>query len=203
MSKTKETTGGISAVAALGYGIYGIGKVHGFLNMSIFVIGASLALFLVYRFTGARKKKEDSIVYNLNESFILTVLGLIVSTGIYSSFRIYMSQNELGENVASYAIVIVCVFVIILPAIYGFLLLNNRNDKIIVTKNNLSITDNNKTYNLQFSDIESYQIKNSKLVIEQKGEDEISIKLEDLNLNSRDIKLLDNDLNTYIAKTKP
>ena len=62
MSKVKGATGGIAGLGAIGYGIYGIGQVHGYMNMIIFTIGSIIALLIVYRLSGSRKIKQDCVV---------------------------------------------------------------------------------------------------------------------------------------------
>lgn len=200
MSKAKGATGGIAGLGAIGYGIYGIGQVHGYMNMIIFTIGSIIALLIVYRLSGSRKIKQDCVVYNQNELFMVTVLILIISTGLYSTYKIYQNQNELGETITSNAFVIVFIFAILLPGLFAFSILQNRNDKIIITKNNICIVDNETTHDFLFDDLDSYQIANSKLVLNFKEKEKITFKLDELNLNAKDIKLLDLDLKASVIK---
>jgi hypothetical protein len=200
MSKATGATGGIAGLGAIGFGVYGIGQVHGFVNMTIFIVGAIISLFIVYRLSGSRKKKNECIVYNQNEVFMVAVLALIITSGLYSAFRIYQKQNELGESMTGDAIGIVFIFAIIFPGLYAFSILKNRNDKIIITPNNLKIVDNNTTHEFLFEDLDSYEIANSKLVLYFKEKDKITFKLDELNLNAKDIKLLDLDLKASVIK---
>jgi len=86
MSKATGATGGIAGLGAIGFGVYGIGQVHGFVNMTIFIVGAIISLFIVYRLSGSRKKKNECIVYNQNEVFMVAVLALIITSGLYLEF---------------------------------------------------------------------------------------------------------------------
>jgi hypothetical protein len=200
MSKKKIEIGGIAGLGAIGFGIYGIGQVHGYVNMIIFIIGAIISLILAYKFSGSRKKKGDCIVYNQNELFMITVLVLILTTGLYSTFRILQDTNKLGESITGYSIVMVLIFAILLPGFYAFPILKNRNDKIIITPKNLTIVDNKTTHEFLFEDLDSYQITNSNLVINLKNKEKITFKLDDLNLYSNDINSLDVDLRTCLIK---
>ena len=169
MSKVKGATGGIAGLGAIGYGIYGIGQVHGYMNMIIFTIGSIIALLIVYRLSGSRKIKQDCVVYNQNELFMVTVLILII-------------------------------FAVLLPGLFAFSILQNRNDKIIITKNSICIVDNETTHDFLFDDLDSYQIANSKLVLNFKEKEKITFKLDELNLNAKDIKSLDLDLKASVIK---
>jgi hypothetical protein len=170
------------------------------MNMIIFTIGSIIALLIVYRLSGSRKIKQDCVVYNQNELFMVTVLILIISTGLYSTYKIYQNQNELGETITSNAIVIVFIFAVLLPGLFAFSILQNRNDKIIITKNSICIVDNETTHDFLFDDLDSYQIANSKLVLNFKEKEKITFKLDELNLNAKDIKSLDLDLKASVIK---
>jgi len=200
MSKAKGATGGLAGLGAIGFGVYGIGQVHGFINMTIFIVGAIISLFIVYRLSGSRKKKNEFIVYNQNEVYMVAVLVLIITSGLYSAFSIYQKQNELGESITGDAIVIVFIFAIILPGLYAYSILKNRNDKIIITPTKLTIIDNKKTYEFLLEDLDSYQIANSKLILYVKEKEKMTFKLDELNLNAKDIKLLDLDLKASVIK---
>jgi hypothetical protein len=78
--------------------------------------------------------------------------------------------------------------------------LQNRNDKIIITKNSICIVDNETTHDFLFDDLDSYQIANSKLVLNFKEKEKITFKLDELNLNAKDIKSLDLDLKASVIK---
>ncbi len=200
MSKIKGATGGLAGIGAIGFGLYGIGEVHGYMNMVIFIVVAIVAVLTVHRLSGSRKKKNDCIVYNQNELFMVTILLLILTTGLYSTYRIYQNQNKLGESITSDAIVIVLIFAIILPGLFALSILKNRNDKIIITPNKLTIFDNKTTHEFLFDELDSYQIANSKLVLNFKEKEKITFKLDELNLNTKDIKLLDLDLKASVIK---
>ena len=199
MSKATGATGGIAGLGAIGFGVYGIGQVHGFVNMTIFIVGAIISLFIVYRLSGSRKKKNECIVYNQNEVFMVAVLALIITSGLYSAFRIYQKQNELGESMTGDAIGIVFIFAIIFPGLYAFSILKNRNDKIIITPNNLKIVDNNTTYEFLFDDLDYFALK-FVAGYRFREKEKITFKLDELNLNAKDIKSLDLDLKASVIK---
>ena len=201
MSKIKGATGGVAGLGAIGFGLYGIGKVHGYMNMVIFIVVAIVAVLTVHRLSGSRKKKTDCIVYNQNELFMVTILLLILTTGLYSSYKIYQNQNKLGESITSDAIVIVLIFAIVLPGLFALSILKNRNDKIIITPNKLTIVDNKTTHEFLFDELNSYQIEKSKLVLHFREKEKMTFKLDELNLNKKDIRSLDLDLEACLIKS--
>jgi len=200
MSNVKGIGGGLTGLLSLGCSIYAIGKVHGYINISIFILVSFLALYLVYRFVGSRKKKQEVIIYNLNETFILTVLIFILLMGLYSCYRIYQSESELGETIAEYAITWVLVVVVFLPGFFAYSFLSNRNDKLTITTNTLSILDDKNIFEFNLFDIISYQIKGSKLVLKLKEKEKKEFDLSEINLSSTDIKKLDLDLQERLKK---
>jgi len=192
------TGGGLSGLGIIGLGIYGIGKVHGYLNVIIFVAVSILLLYLTSRFMGSRMQKKGLIVYNPNEIFIVSFLFFIVLIGLYSCYSIYLSESELGESIARYAIIIVVIFVIVLPLFTMNYYLNNRNDNIIIGNTSIIIVDNERSTEFNFNDILSYQIKDSKLLLNLKEIGNKTIDLSELNLNRRDIEKLNTDIQMRI-----
>jgi hypothetical protein len=192
------TGGGLSGLGIIGLGIYGIGKVHGYLNVIIFVAISISLLYLTSRFMGSRKQKKDFIVYNPNEIFIVSFLFFIVLIGLYSCYSIYLSERELGESITSYAIVIVGIIVIALPLFTINSYLKNRNDNIVIGNTSIVIADNERSTEFNFNDIQSYQIKDSKLLLNLKEIGNKTIDLSELNLNSRDIEKLNTDIQMRI-----
>ncbi len=192
------TGGGLSGLGIIGLGIYGIGKVHGYLNVIIFVAVSILLLYLTSRFMGSRKQKKGLIVYNPNEIFIVSFLFFIVLIGLYSCYSIYLSESELGESIARYAITIVVIIVIVLPLFTMNYYLNNRNDNIIIGNTSIIIVDNERSTEFNFNDILSYQIKDSKLLLNLKEIGNKTIDLSELNLNRRDIEKLNTDIQMRI-----
>jgi len=192
------TGGGLSGLGIIGLGIYGIGKVHGYLNVIIFVAVSILLLYLTSRFMGSRMQKKGLIVYNPNEIFIVSFLFFIVLIGLYSCYSIYLSESELGESIARYAITIVVIFVIVLPLFTMNYYLNNRNDNIIIGNTSIIIVDNERSTEFNFNDILSYQIKDSKLLLNLKEIGNKTIDLSELNLNRRDIEKLNTDIQMRI-----
>lgn len=199
-NKTSTVGNGLSAIGALGLGIYGIGQVHGYFNVFLFVTVSTLLLIITSKFMGSRKQKNGNIVYNPNEFFIISILVFIVLIGLYSCFSIYSKENELGEDITGYSILLVVLFVIVMPIFGLYSYVKNINDKIIIGNSTIIITDNLNSTEFKFEDIQSYQIQNSKLVLEIKETGNTSFDLRDLNLNSRDIKKLELDLFTSIKK---
>ena len=192
------TGGGLSGLGIIGLGIYGIGKVHGYLNVIIFVAISISLLYLTSRFMGSRKQKKDFIVYNPNEIFIVSFLFFIVLIGLYSCYSIYLSERELGESITSYAIVIVGIIVIALPLFTINSYLKNRNDNIVIGNTSIVIADNERSTEFNFNDIQSYQIKDSKLLLNLKEIGNKTIDLSELNLNRRDIEKLNTDIQMRI-----
>jgi hypothetical protein len=192
------TGGGLSGLGIIGLGIYGIGKVHGYLNVIIFVAVSILLLYLTSRFMGSRMQKKGLIVYNPNEIFIVSFLFFIVLIGLYSCYSIYLSESELGESIARYAITIVVIIVIVLPLFTMNYYLNNRNDNIIIGNTSIIIVDNERSTEFNFNDILSYQIKDSKLLLNLKEIGNKTIDLSELNLNRRDIEKLNTDIQMRI-----
>jgi hypothetical protein len=152
------------------------------------------------KFMGSRKQKKGNIVYNPNEFFLISLLFFIVLIGLYSCYSIYLNESELGESITSYSLILVVLIVIVIPIFMISSYIKNINDKIIIGNSSIVITDNIKSTEFNFSDIQSYQIGNSILNLEIKEIGNTSIDLSELNLNSRDIKKLDFDLVTRINK---
>ena len=132
---------------------------------------------------------------------MVTILLLILTTGLYSSYKIYQNQNKLGESITSDAIVIVLIFAIVLPGLFALSILKNRNDKIIITPNKLTIFDNKTTHEFLFDELNSYQIEKSKLVLHFREKEKMTFKLDELNLNKKDIRSLDLDLEACLIKS--
>jgi hypothetical protein len=187
-------------IGTIGFGIYGIGQVHGYLDVFLFVIVSTLLLMLTSKFMGSRKQKKSNIVYNPNEFFMISLLFFIVLIGLYSCYSIYLKESDLGESIASYAIVLVLIIVIGVPIFLIYSYMKNINDKIIIGISSIVITDNTKSTEFNFNDIQSFRIVKTMLILEIKQKGKESIDLSELNLNSRDIKKLDFDLVTRIKK---
>lgn len=202
MSKFKTsataTGGGLSGLGMIGLGIYGIGEVHGYFNVAIFVSTSILLLFLTSKFMGSRKQKKGLVVYNPNEIFIISFLFFMVLMGLYSCFSIYQSENKLGESITSYAIVIVAIVLITLPLFVINSYYKNRNDNITIDNTSIIISDDKKLLEFKIIDILSYQINGTKLLLNLKEIGNKTIDLSELNLNSRDIKKLNIDIETRI-----
>jgi hypothetical protein len=202
MSNSKKiasaTGGSLSGLGMFGLGIYGIGMVHGYMNVFLFIVLSTLLLFLTSKFMGSRKQKKGLIVYNPNEFFIVSLLLFIILIGIYSCYSIYLSESELGKSITTYAIVIVGFIVIALPLFVINSYLKNRNDKIIIGNTSIVIVDNKQSIEFDFNDIFTYQINDSKLLLNLKEIGNKTIDLNELNLNKRDIEKLKLDLQTRI-----
>jgi hypothetical protein len=76
--------------------------------------------------------------------------------------------------------------------------LNNRNDNIIIGNTSIIIVDNERSTEFNFNDILSYQIKDSKLLLNLKEIGNKTIDLSELNLNRRDIEKLNTDIQMRI-----
>jgi len=198
-SSGSDKAKGLGGLGIIGFGIYGIGEVHGYLNVTIFIVISILLILVTSRFMGSRREKQDLIIYNPNEFFIISVLIFITIIGIYSCYIISQS-DKISETIAEYAIVTVAIIVVLLPVFVAFSYFRNSFDKITLNKLKFTIIDDGKTAEYSYSDIKSYQLKGSKLSLELIDADNKTFDLSELNLNSRDIKKLDVDLQTRIKK---
>ena len=155
--KSSSVGSGLSAIGTLGFGIYGIGQVHGYLNVFLFVIVSTMLLIIASKFMGSRKQKKGNIVYNPNEFFLISLLFFIVVIGLYSCYSIYLNESELGESITSYSLILVVLIVVVIPIFMISSYIKNINDKIIIGNSSIVITDNIKSTEFNFSDIQSYQ----------------------------------------------
>ncbi len=73
---TKATGGALSGLGTIGFGIYGIGETHGYLNTTIFIIIAITGIYFTSQYLGSRKIRDAEIVYNPNEFFLVTFFML-------------------------------------------------------------------------------------------------------------------------------
>jgi len=198
-SSSSDKAKGLGGLGLIGFGIYGIGEVHGYLNVTIFIVISILLILVTSRFRGSRREKNDLITYNPNEFFILSVLIFITIIGIYSCYIISQS-DKINESIAESAISLVAIIVVLLPSFFIYSFLKNRNDKITLNKLKFTIIDDGKTVEYSYSDIKSYQLKGSKLSLDLIDADNKTFDLSELNLNRSDIKKLDVDLQTRIKK---
>ena len=200
----KEKTPGIgpsaSAIGFIGFGIYGIGETHGYLNTIIFIIIAILGIYLTSQYLGSRKIRDAEIVYNPNEFFLVAFLCFISIVGIYSCYSIYNNENILGETVAADAIVLVVLFSICLPGYFIYTQIKNRKDKIILRETEIEIADNGNTIIIQHEDVLNYSLIKQKLTFSLKNVTNKTIDLAELNLNSRDAEKLNSDLQKNLIK---
>jgi hypothetical protein len=202
MSKLKTsataTSGGISGLGMIGLGIYGIGEIHGYFNVAVFIFSSILLLFLTSRFMGSRKQKKELIMYNPNEIFIVSFLFFMVLMGLYSCYSIFHSENKLGESITAYAIVIVAIALIVLPLVVINSYYKNRKDNITIGSTSIIISDDENIVEYKIIDILSYHINGTKLSLNLKEIGNKTIDLSELNLNRRDIKKLNIDIETRV-----
>ena len=197
---TKATGGALSGLGGIGFGIYGIGETHGYLNTTIFIIIAITGIYFTSQYLGSRKIRDTEIVYNPNEFFLVTFLCFVSIVGIYSCYSIYNNEKNIGESVANYAIAMVVAICVIAPCYFTYDIVKNRKDKIILRNTEIEITDNGTKLILQHENILHFTLDGRKITFTFKDKTNNSIDLSELNLNTKDTRKLDADLQKYILK---
>ena len=94
-------------------------------------------------------------------------------------------------------VVAICV---IAPCYFIYDIVKNRKDKIILRNTEIEITDSGTKLILQHENILHFTLDGRKITFTFKDKTNNSIDLSELNLNTKDTRKLDADLQKYILK---